>query len=268
MFDCQLGKPQKRCTKMKKIEGLVTLNLSHNPGIFENFKDWPVVISDSLRELYLSHCSLPSLPAAPSLEILDISENPDLQIDLAGDHLRTLIVSGCSSIGKLHLPSLVRLDISSLTTRGQWLESLEQSQIPSLEVLLADQNEMKADQLTHLFSMESLRNLKVLSVKHNKIETVIAPDYDPFSGKVMSLQVLDLTGNSRVRQRIKKANKFLSTTIIIYLMSKKPPDDEFTPPSLALAASGKHWVRDFVDAPLLDLKFNNGHQIITSPNES
>ena len=88
LYDCQITKTKKGDAKITHVPNLKCLNLSYNPGIVEDFKDWQAVVSTNLLELSLSNCAISKeksfikiLKAAPNLEYLDLSGNPQLEIN-------------------------------------------------------------------------------------------------------------------------------------------------------------------------------------------
>ena len=90
LYDCQITKTKKGDAKITPIPNLKCLNLSYNLGIVEDFKDWQAVVSSSLLELSLSNCAISKekslikvLKGAPNLEYLDLSGNPQLEINSA-----------------------------------------------------------------------------------------------------------------------------------------------------------------------------------------
>lgn len=156
--------------------------MSYNPGILSNLKDWQAIVSKSLLDLTLSNCAISNvknvtkiLKSAPNLQTLDLSGN-DLEIDqeLAeslSDSLRTLLLSECrisaSDPPVWNLEQLVRLDLSNTSITNNYINQLANSQIPSIEVLVLDDNKLQGDALKEIFQLKALKTLKILSVKRN-----------------------------------------------------------------------------------------------------
>ena len=88
MYNCDISKIKKTGQQITPVKRLKSLNLSYNPGIVEDFKDWQAIVSSSLLELTLSNCAISKinsvmklLKSAPNLESLDLSENSLLNIN-------------------------------------------------------------------------------------------------------------------------------------------------------------------------------------------